>query len=134
MGAGRKAATRHIIDAFEFNCSQRAVCFGLVVFMQDVPQQVKVETLVLVAVWGKPAIFQGCFKISPVDSHQASVFLFFRCEYENKNRENHVGDNFSPDEYNFSHLYNESHLIPLERRSEGMDYAEYTCFFCDKIN
>ena len=93
--------------------------------MQALPQQVTIETLILVAVWGQPAIFQGCFKISPVDSPQKPMFLFFRCEYENKDSESHVDDTFSPDEYDFSHLYNESHLISLELRSEGIDYAEY---------
>jgi hypothetical protein len=93
--------------------------------MQDVSQQVNIETLVLVAVWSQPALFQGCFKISPVDPLRAPIFLFFRCEYENKNKKSYVEDNFSPDEYDFSHLYNETHLIPLERKSEGMDYAEY---------
>jgi hypothetical protein len=43
--------------------------------MQDIPRQVNVETLVLVAAWSKPPIFQGCFKIPPMDSHQAPIFL-----------------------------------------------------------
>lgn len=97
----------------------------MVVFMQDVSQPVNIETLILVAAWSNPAIFQGCFKMSLIDSHQAPIVLFFRCEYENNNGENHVDDSFSPDEYIFSHLYNESHLISLEKKSEGMDYAEY---------
>ena len=48
------------------------------------------------------------------------MFLFFRCKYENKNEVDDGDENFSPDDYNFSHLYNEDRLLPLEQTSIGV--------------
>lgn len=93
--------------------------------MDDVHTQVNIETLILVAVWNQPAIFQGCFKVTFLNFSEKPIFLFFRCEYDNKNREDYVDDNFSPDEYHFSHFYHESRMISLEQEQPGIAYAEY---------
>lgn len=84
-----------------------------------------IETLILVAAWQQPAIFQGCFKLSSEDPKQAAIFLFFRCEYANEHRAEHVDDSFSPNDFTFSHLYNQTHSIALDQDDEGITYAEY---------
>lgn len=86
---------------------------------------INIETLILVAVWNQPAIFQGCFKITPAHLHQSPLFLFFRCLYANKNKSDYVDDVFFPDEYDFSHLYYESTLIHSDPENEGWVHAEY---------
>ncbi|CEK10383.1 hypothetical protein [Legionella hackeliae] len=88
-------------------------------------RSINIETLILVAVWDNPAIFQGAFKISLQSDVKKPIFLFFRCEYVNKLEQDTIIDSFSSDDYAFSHLYNKTQLIHLDRLNEGVGYAEY---------
>lgn len=67
---------------------------------------INVETLILVAVWEHPFIFQGCFKISELHGDN-SVLFFFRCQSNQLNQQSILQDDFAPDDYEFTHLYNE---------------------------
>ena len=71
-----------------------------------------IETLVLVAVWKQPFVFQGYFKILDKNTQQGQV-LFFRCEYNEPYLIKTIEDEFSPDGYHFTELYNEANTIQL---------------------
>ncbi len=81
-----------------------------------------VETLVLVAVWENPLIFQGCFKIT--DLHKDNIVLFFfRCLSHHKEQNDILNLDFSPEDYEFTHLYNESGFIGLSENTPTKEYA-----------
>lgn len=77
-----------------------------------------VETLVLVAVWENPFIFQGCFTITQLPKGNKLLF-FFRCQSNHKEQSDILSHDFTSEAYVFTHLYNESEFIPLE--VEGAD-------------
>jgi len=66
-----------------------------------------VETLVLVAVWETPFIFQGCIKITELHQDNRALF-FFRCQSKHQAQQDILEDYFSSDDYEFTHLYHES--------------------------
>lgn len=75
---------------------------------------VNIETLILVAVWERPFVFQGSFKL--VDKNAQGEHLFFyRCESEHVDRAAILGQDFSPYDYRFTHLYrvSESTFVDL---------------------
>lgn len=81
-----------------------------------------VETLVLVAVWEKPFIFQGCIKITKLHEDN-EVLYFFRCQSNHKEQNDILNSDFSPDDYEFTHLYNELGFIQLSVLDPIKEYA-----------
>lgn len=71
---------------------------------------INVETLILVAVWENPFIFQGCFKVTELHGDK-TVLFFFRCQSSHENQMSILQDDFAPDDYEFTHLYNESGML-----------------------
>ncbi len=65
---------------------------------------INIETLILVAVWESPFIFQGSFKIIDKKSH-VDHLIFFRCECEKATKAEILEDEFSPYDYQLTHLY-----------------------------
>lgn len=98
---------------------------GLQRVMKAIVEPINIETMVLVALWNNPAIFQGVFKISAQFGAQEAVFLFFRCEYKTGQEQHAVAEAFEVNDYQFSHLYNETQPVYLDKSKEGADYAEY---------
>lgn len=85
---------------------------------------IKIETLVLVAIWQSPFVFQGVFSITAINA-DVQGFLFFRCLYPNSHSAMHIDNAFSSEAYHFSHLYNEQEQIALDTLDEGMLYTLY---------
>lgn len=83
---------------------------------------INIETLILVAIWKQPYIFQGCFKIATL-SYKKEEFFFFRCEC---NQSDIIESDFSPEHYHFTHLYSQSQQIGLDKLTESKEYALYT--------
>lgn len=84
--------------------------------------RLNVETFVLVAVWEQPFIFQGCIKITELDTGN-EVLYFFRCESNHSKQEDILNNDFSVDEYELTHVYNESGFIPLNISDPVQEYA-----------
>lgn len=89
---------------------------------------INVETLILVAVWKNPFIFQGCIKIT--DLYQDNkVLYFFRCQSNHREQNDILNNDFSPDDYEFTHLYNKSGLLQLSiinpTRAYALDMMKY---------
>lgn len=76
------------------------------------PVSLNVETLVLVAVWENPFIFQGCIKITELHKDN-EVLYYFRCQSNHREQSDILNNEFSPDDYEFTHLYNDSGFIQL---------------------
>lgn len=74
---------------------------------QDNYTPINIETLILVAVWTQPFVFQGSFKIINKNK-QTEQFLFYRCERDRSEKTDIVENEFSPDDYQFTHLYRSS--------------------------
>ena len=85
---------------------------------------INIETLVLVAVWENPFVFQGCFKIVELQKDN-SILYFFRCQSSHNQQIDLLHDDFSPDHYEFTHLFNEIGLIQLKNRNETQENALY---------
>ena len=81
-----------------------------------------VETLVLVAVWKNPFIFQGCIKITELHTHK-EVLYFFRCKSNHSGQNDILSSNFSSDDYEFTHLYNELGFIQVCVTDPTKEYA-----------
>lgn len=81
-----------------------------------------VETLVLVAIWENPSIFQGCIKITTPHKDK-EVLYFFRCESNHSEQNDILNNDFSSDDYKFTHLYNELGFIPLSVTDPTKEYA-----------
>jgi hypothetical protein len=64
---------------------------------------INIETLILVAVWDQPFVFQGSFKILDKNKHQEH-FLFYRCESLKAEKMDNQ----------FSHLYRVSEQSQIE--------------------
>ncbi|WED43236.1 hypothetical protein [Legionella cardiaca] len=86
--------------------------------------KINIETLILVAVWEAPFIFQGCFKIRKEDDAVNSSLLFFRCEGYHLHQTAIVNE-FSPNEYIFTHLYRNSVRLSLENSELEDKHALY---------
>ncbi len=80
------------------------------------------ETLVLVAVWENPFIFQGCIKITELHKNR-EVLYFFRCQSSHREQNDILNNDFSPDDYKLTHLYNESGFIQLNVTDPTKEYA-----------
>jgi hypothetical protein len=74
---------------------------------------INIETLILVAVWDQPFVFQGSFKILDKNKHQEH-FLFYRCESLKAEKMDILEHEFSPYDYQFSHLYRVSEQSQIE--------------------
>ena len=85
---------------------------------------INVETLVLVAVWDTPFIFQGCFKITELEGKN-TVLFFFRSQTSHGQQSDILNYDFSPEHYEFTHLYNETSLIPLSNLEPAQEDALY---------
>lgn len=81
-----------------------------------------VETLVLVAVWENPFIFQGCIKITKLHENN-EVLYFFRCQSNHTEQNDILNNDFSPDDYEYTHLYNELGFIQLSFIDPIKEYA-----------
>ena len=73
---------------------------------------INIETLILVAVWEKPFVFQGCFKLTDKSKNKQRL-LFFRCECDKTDKKELIEQAFSAYEYQFSHLYDGAQPIRL---------------------
>lgn len=67
---------------------------------------ITIETLILVAAWKTPSVFQGCFKITK-KKDDSTQYLLFRCESDIE-QNTMAKEDFSPNQYEFTHLYNDS--------------------------
>lgn len=85
---------------------------------------VNIETLVLVAVWETPFIFQGCFKITELQGNNTALF-FFRCQASHVQQSDIFHNDFSSEQYEFTHLYNEEGLIQLSKLEQAQEDALY---------
>ncbi|CDZ77785.1 hypothetical protein BN59_02075 [Legionella massiliensis] len=83
-----------------------------------------IETLLLVAVWNRPCIFQGCFKITDLNSDH-KVLFFFRCQSTYTTQEAIINREFSPDDYQFTHLYDDSGLVLLDTLNQAQEQGLY---------
>jgi hypothetical protein len=85
---------------------------------------INVETLVLVAVWEPPFIFQGCFKITELQGSNTALF-FFRCQTSQVHQSDILHNDFVSEQYEFTHLYNEEGLIQLSNPDQAQEDALY---------
>lgn len=86
---------------------------------------INIETLILVAIWEQPSVFQGCFKVSTLnDKHEE--YFFFRCEIRNSMQIDFTENKFHPENYSFTHFYNQEQKICLDDINDSMEYALYT--------
>ncbi|STX51090.1 Uncharacterised protein [Legionella busanensis] len=88
------------------------------------PTKINIETLILVAIWETPFIFQGCFQIIESTS-EIKILYFFRCQYVNSDTINTINNDFSPYDYEFSYLHDETNLISLDNLDEASEFAIY---------
>lgn len=86
--------------------------------------KLNIETLVLVAVWEKPFIFQGCFKVKELHGEN-EVLFFFRCQSSHSQQMDILHNDFSPYDYEFTHLYHEMGQIQLKELDKAQEDALY---------
>src|SRR5688572_9738204 len=86
--------------------------------------EINIETLVLVAIWEKPSIFQGSFTITNKSDHSKKV-LVFRCECDLEDKMDIINRDFSPIHYRFTHLYNTQSEISLTNIHYELELAVY---------
>lgn len=92
--------------------------------MREEFTDINIETLVLVTVWREPAVFQGCFKIS--DKHSTRKrYLFFRCESQIGDQLSMAEKDFSPDDYRWTSLFEETTKAEWDVQDETKEYAYY---------
>lgn len=85
---------------------------------------INIETLILVTIWEQPCIFQGCFKVITLHSQLEQYFLF-RCEVSNSQQADFIEHDFCPDNYRFTHFYNQEQEICLDEENESQEFALY---------
>ncbi|MCL9685529.1 hypothetical protein [Legionella maioricensis] len=86
---------------------------------------INIETLILVAVWESPFVFQGSFKIIDKSRH-TERFIFYRCECNKSEKTDLLEDEFSPYDYQLTHLYRvASDQTQLEFMGQLIDDALY---------
>ncbi|MGM9453975.1 hypothetical protein ACTAZI_11635 [Legionella bozemanae] len=85
---------------------------------------INIETLILVTIWEQPCVFQGCFKISALHSQREQYFLF-RNEVSNSQQTDFIKHEFCPDNYRFTHFYNQEQKIELDEENESQVFALY---------
>lgn len=81
-----------------------------------------IETLILVAIWEQPLIFQGCFKIS-ASGHEK--FFFFRYECPYLKEEDIIHKDYCPSHYQLTHFYTQEQPISLLPHNEAQEHAFY---------
>ncbi|KTC67783.1 hypothetical protein Lbir_3031 [Legionella birminghamensis] len=86
---------------------------------------ISIETLVLVAVWKQPFIFQGCFRVSSQSNEKKVINFLFRCEYNDSLAKETIPDEFLPDSYQFTHLYTDESSINLNAEFSGFEDTLY---------
>lgn len=86
------------------------------------------ETLILVAVWKHPFIFQGSFNITN-SQDSSNLLLFFRCECYLEDKMDILDIEFSPYDYKFTHLYSEQSEIHLANVDDDLEQALYLLKF-----
>lgn len=84
--------------------------------------ELNVETLVLVAVWENPSIFQGCIKITE-RCKDDEILYFFRCQSNFSEQSDILNNEFTLGDYEFTHLYNESGQIQIDVTDPITEYA-----------
>lgn len=92
-------------------------------FMKHI-QNITIETLVLVAIWEKPLVFQGVFLITN-QANDSQQILFFRVESELPNKSAVVEVDFAPSHYQFTHLFNDHCHINLKNLDDKLILALY---------
>lgn len=85
---------------------------------------INIETLILVAVWEKPFVFQGCFKLTDKNKHKQRL-LFFRCECDGVDQVELLEQNFPIRHYHLTHLYDEFSHIQLQSTDDSAADALY---------
>ena len=85
----------------------------------------QVETLVLVAVWERPFIFQGCFQLQDLDSSENKVCFFFRCESSYQQQNDLFEETFLAQAYEFTLLYDENGVKILDKLQGLQESASY---------
>jgi hypothetical protein len=84
---------------------------------------INIESLILVAIWENPAIFQGCFKISALNFNQEAFFFFrYQCQ---ETQTTICEQDFSPDHYHLTHLFHQTQAISLHPIDEAQEHALY---------
>jgi hypothetical protein len=83
-----------------------------------------IETLVLVAIWNNPFIFQGSFSITNTKNDSIQL-LFFRCECSLNNKMDILDSKFSPYDYKVTHLYDSQSRIHLSNINDDIEQALY---------
>lgn len=89
---------------------------------KEILVELNIETLVLVAVWENPSIFQGCIKVTELHKNYEALY-FFRCQSSFSEQSDILNNEFSPDDYEFTHLYNESGPIQIDVIDPIIEYA-----------
>jgi hypothetical protein len=85
---------------------------------------INIETLVLVAIWEKPFIFQGSFTITNKGDYSKKL-LIFRCECNLADKMVITESDFSPNNYQFTHLYNIQSEISLINTNYALELSLY---------
>ncbi|HHF7345127.1 TPA: hypothetical protein ACPSKB_001545 [Legionella feeleii] len=85
---------------------------------------INIETLILVAVWEKPFVFQGCFKLTDKNKHKQRL-LFFRCECDRVDQVELLEENFPIHHYHLTHLHDEFSHIQLQSTDDSAADALY---------
>jgi hypothetical protein len=83
-----------------------------------------IETLILVAVWKQPFIFQGCFKITELNNNE-KVLFFFRGQSSHATQNAIIQNEFSPYDYELTHLYNNLGLVQINMLNQTQEDALY---------
>jgi hypothetical protein len=91
-------------------------------------KEINIETLVLVAIWEKPFIFQGSFTITNKGDYSKRL-LIFRCKCDLEDKMVIMNTEFSPINYHFSHLYNIQSEISLINIDYELELALYLLKF-----
>lgn len=92
--------------------------------MTQAHTNLKIETLVLVAIWERPFIFQGRFNVHTLEGDLIQT-LYFRIECTLKDKRSISEKKFSPRHYHFTHLLNEQCKIDLNTPNHGLELALY---------
>lgn len=85
---------------------------------------INIETLILVAVWQRPFIFQGAFKLV-AENDQSDHQFFYRCESVHAEKADILKHDFSPYDYQFTHLYRVSEAASINFIDELTEDALY---------
>jgi hypothetical protein len=86
--------------------------------------ELTIETLVLVAIWKNPFIFQGSFTITNNGDHSKRL-LVFRCECNLEDKIMIMVMDFSPINYQFTHLFNVQSELELSNINYELELALY---------